>query len=260
MARAKVAEKPAKAEAEVVLPPVEDGEMATVASARVLSKKTRPPAAYTEATLLASMEHAAEFIDNPAYRKVLRRTSGLGTPATQAATIEGLKDAGLIEVLNKKELWPTEKGERLIDWLPEDTYSIERTAMWENELAMIETSGDDGAFMSAVISEVDRMVGVLRGKAAPATRAEGAHDDGPPTEKMLAVAKKICQEQKIRMPAGVKTSFQKCRDFLDTHISSAPSEKAVQFAQSIAVRKGIAVPHEVLLSRSGLSKWIDENK
>lgn len=255
---------------EVELPVVRDGELATVLRGEVLDKLTRAPALYTEATLLADMEHASKFVDDPSFRKALRRTSGLGTPATQAATIEGLKHDGLIE-LEKRSIRPTEKGRLLIQWLPPETYSIERTARWETELSLIEKTGDSAPFMAEVRAEVQRTVAALRTLPAPPplssaaaepARSSGEFMSGAPSDKMRELAEKIEKRTGRPLPPEVLTSFQACRKFLDEHASamSAPSPKALDFADTIAKRKGVKVPPAALKDASKLSDWINKNR
>ena len=49
------------------------------------SEQTRPPARYTEATLLSAMETAGKRVDDEELREAMSER-GLGTPATRAAT------------------------------------------------------------------------------------------------------------------------------------------------------------------------------
>jgi DNA topoisomerase-3 len=55
----------------------------------VKALKTKPPARYTEATLLGAMEGAGKLIDDDELREAMAE-KGLGTPATRASIIEGL--------------------------------------------------------------------------------------------------------------------------------------------------------------------------
>src|SRR5207253_7415337 len=71
------------------LVPVQPGEMPRTERAEVKGLKTRPPARYSEATLLGAMEGAGKFIEDDELREAMHE-KGLGTPATRAAIIEGL--------------------------------------------------------------------------------------------------------------------------------------------------------------------------
>ncbi|MEE5993713.1 MAG: DNA topoisomerase 3 [Oscillospiraceae bacterium] len=93
---------------------------------------TSPPKPFTEDTLLSAMEHAGqENFDDDTEKK------GLGTPATRAATIEGLVKNGYAERKNK-QIVSTEKGKNLIAVVPDEVKSAKLTADWENKLKLVE--------------------------------------------------------------------------------------------------------------------------
>ena len=67
--------------------------------------------------------------------------TGIGTPATRAATIEKLVQKGFLERKGDRKskiLLPTEKGRALVTVMPEQIQSPEMTADWENKLLRIE--------------------------------------------------------------------------------------------------------------------------
>ncbi|MDB5929151.1 MAG: topoisomerase, partial [Polaromonas sp.] len=90
------------------LVPVKPGERVGVEAADVKALKTRPPARYSEATLLGAMEGAGKTIDDDELREAMQE-KGLGTPATRAATIEGLI-AEKYMLREGRELIPTAKA------------------------------------------------------------------------------------------------------------------------------------------------------
>ncbi len=118
------------------LPDVQKGQKAKVLSPKAINGKTKPPARYTEATLLSAMEHPGRFVDDKALKEALESTSGLGTPATRADIIEKLFNTFYIE-RKGKELYPTSKGMQLIGLVPVDLKSPELTGKWEQQLALI---------------------------------------------------------------------------------------------------------------------------
>ncbi|MBR6781149.1 MAG: DNA topoisomerase III, partial [Clostridia bacterium] len=118
------------------LPNLQQGQTVNVRDVRVLNGKTRPPARYTEATLLTAMEHPTGQVDDKQLRAVLESTSGLGTPATRADIIEKLFGNFSIE-RNGKEIRPTAKGRQLVRIVPEDLRSATLTAKWEQRLQNI---------------------------------------------------------------------------------------------------------------------------
>jgi DNA topoisomerase-3 len=118
------------------LPAINQGEPLQVLAAKALPGKTKPPARYTEATLLSAMEHPGKTIVNRELRETLENTSGLGTPATRAEIIEKLFNSFYME-RNGKEIKPTSKGVQLVGLVPVELKSAELTAKWEQQLAEI---------------------------------------------------------------------------------------------------------------------------
>ncbi len=121
------------------LPPVSQGEKVMTERVEIKEDKTKPPARFTEATILSAMENAGKLIDDEELAEAMKER-GLGTPATRAAIIETLIAANYI-VRHGKELQPTPKAIQTITLLktavPELT-SPEMTGDWEFRLREIE--------------------------------------------------------------------------------------------------------------------------
>lgn len=111
------------------------GEQKKVQSCKINKSKTKPPARYTEATLLTAMESPGKFIEDEELRESMKG-SGLGTPATRAEIIEKLLHTSYIE-RQGKELVPTSKGMQLIKLVAPALKSPELTAQWEQHLSNI---------------------------------------------------------------------------------------------------------------------------
>jgi len=122
------------------LVPVRPGEQVRTESADVKGLKTRPPARYSEATLLGAMEGAGKFVDDDELREAMQE-KGLGTPATRAAIIEGLLAEKYI-LREGRELIPTAKAFQLMTLLRglgvEELSKAELTGEWEYKLAQME--------------------------------------------------------------------------------------------------------------------------
>ena len=129
-------------------------------------KQTLAPRRYTEATLLSAMESAGRAIEDDALRLAMKDT-GLGTPATRAATIETLLRRGYV-IRQQKNLVSTALGEGLIAGLPVPSLaSPELTGAWEARLARMargEERRED--FMRDIAGYVRALVDGVR--AAPA--------------------------------------------------------------------------------------------
>lgn len=102
-----------------VLPELKKGQSLPVKKLEVTEGKTKPPAHYTEATLLTSMEKG-----------------GLGTVATRADIIEKLFNTFYMEKKGN-DLLITSKGRQLLELVPSDLKKPELTARWEKELQKI---------------------------------------------------------------------------------------------------------------------------
>lgn len=130
-------------EQEQSLPDLKKGDRLKPVSIQTVNGKTKPPARYTEATLLTAMEHPGKFIEDEALREAMDKTSGLGTPATRADIIEKLFNSFYME-RRGKEIHPTSKGAQLVELVPGDLKSPELTAVWERKLTQI-SRGQTGA-------------------------------------------------------------------------------------------------------------------
>ena len=127
-------DKPDKGEdREPPLPVLSEGDARKVEKASVKACKTKPPAPHTDASLLNLMENAGRDIEDEALREQMK-SSGLGTPATRAATIERLIQVGYAR-RRGKTIVSTEKGRQLIDVVPEQIASAVTTGKWEKFLS-----------------------------------------------------------------------------------------------------------------------------
>lgn len=119
------------------LPPLRVGDSATPERANLDAKLTRPPAPYTEGTLIAAMKGAARFVADPELRQRLQDAAGIGTEATRASIIATLVQRGLL-MKAKKAVRSTPTGQMLIDTVPGPVSDPATTAIWEAMLAQIE--------------------------------------------------------------------------------------------------------------------------
>src|SRR5437868_6609647 len=116
--------------------PVKPSEVAKVLAVEVRENETKPPARFTEATLLSAMEGAGKLVEDEELREAMRER-GLGTPATRATIIEGLIHDGYVH-RQARELIATAKGLALITLLrgigATELTSPEMTGEWEYKL------------------------------------------------------------------------------------------------------------------------------
>jgi DNA topoisomerase-3 len=122
------------------LPPVAAGEKVATREVAASAHQTKPPARYTEATLLSAMEGAGKLVEDDELRAAME-AKGLGTPATRAAIIEGLIREEYVH-RNGRELVPTPKAFSLLFALKHfgvtEITSPELTGDWEFKLKLME--------------------------------------------------------------------------------------------------------------------------
>lgn len=124
-------------EEDQALPHLEPGTPVRCAEAEALAKQTKPPARYSEGTLLRAMETAGKLVDDDEAAEAMK-DAGIGTPATRAAIIERLIDAGYVE-REGRSLRATEKGVGVVRMLGDHLLtSPELTGRWEQRLNRIE--------------------------------------------------------------------------------------------------------------------------
>lgn len=137
------------------------GETAQTEAVELIALQTRPPARYSEATLLGAMEGAGKLVEDEELREAMQE-KGLGTPATRAATIEGLlREKYLIR--EGREMIPTAKAFQLLTLLRglgvEELSRPALTGEWEHKLSLIEKKElERDAFMREISAITQNMV------------------------------------------------------------------------------------------------------
>lgn len=153
------------------LPDLTQGGKLPISTITINTGKTKPPARFTEATLLSAMENPVKYMESRDLRqkKALSETGGLGTVATRADIIEKLFHSFLIEKKGN-ELLITSKGKQLLELVPEDLKKPELTAKWELQLSDIANGNrkehafiqDIQHYTEALIEEIRSADGTFR--------------------------------------------------------------------------------------------------
>jgi DNA topoisomerase-3 len=265
-----------------LLPPLGNGETAQLHDPSIENKETRPPPRYNEGTLIEAMQNAWRFVDDEVLRERLKEAKGIGTPATRAEIIGGLKKQGFL-IAQGKHIVPTEAGLSLFGVLKQADPALVDPGV----TAQLECLLDDvvvgkqemvGA-IDAVCSVAERIIGKLKdGAAAGGPPLLGAavgngHETFPPTPAMKRFADSLARQKGIKPPPGYKTSISICRKFLNEHApkkaegetpgklnSKPPSPAQLLYAKKIAQGKGLIIPDEAKASSGAMSAWIDSNR
>ena len=189
---------------EKTLPQLTQGQELAVDQAEVKEGVTKPPAHYTEASLLAAMEQAGrEEQPKDTQRK------GIGTAATRAGILERLVNQGFVQRVKGKDgqaaaLIPAQSGSALAAILPEPLRSPQLTAQWEWSLQKIE----DGLLEpEAFLSEVQEMVTGLVADFVPVEDAEYLF----PSNRPVVGTCPRCGREVTESPKGFFCENPRCR-------------------------------------------------
>ncbi|MDN2584280.1 DNA topoisomerase [Aquibium sp. ELW1220] len=267
------------AEVAETLPPMKDGETAALSEPRVKACTTEPPARYNEGTLIDAMQNAWKFVADPALRDRLKEAKGIGTPATRAEIIKGLKAQNLLAASGKYVI-PTASGLRLYELLRSAAPSLVDpgiTAQWEMHLDEVVLGQSDfravidGIAQSTaeLISSMQQQAGIKLG-LAPAPRANlGGRGSRRP---FSAGPRKGSRKRTGGQPKGAASLQSRDHrthptDTLSTgsgrpesgrDISRKPTPRMVAFARSLAKRKGIVLPPNCELNFDQCRKFLEQ--
>ena len=212
-------------------------------------------------------------------RERLKEAKGIGTPATRAEIIGGLKKQGFL-IAQGKQIVPTETGLSLFGILKQADPALVDPGV----TAQLECLLDDvlvgkqemiGA-IDAVCYVAQRIIGKLKNGAnagGPTLLGAQVGNDAaayPPTPAMKRFAHSLARQKGIKPPAGYKTSISICRAFLNQHapknadgetagkVGPKPASPAqLLYAKKIAQGKGIVIPEEAKSNSAAMSAWID---
>jgi DNA topoisomerase-3 len=275
-----------KDEGKQLLPPLRNGEAALLREPKVEAKETKPPPRYNEGTLVEAMQNAWRFVEDPALRERLKEAKGIGTPATRAEIIKGLKRQDFLAAKGKLVV-PTARGLTLFGVLEQadpalvDPGVTARLEFLLDEVLVGKQQAE--AAIDAVCEQAARIIGRLveSGAAAPLQGHDAAGATlpsivplpgpaRPPSPAMRKFVEDLAARLNVKPPSGYTKSAEACRGFLDRHApkrpdgrgdaTPAPSAAQRAFAETIARDKGIAVPDETKANARALSAWIDANR
>jgi DNA topoisomerase-3 len=236
-----------------LLPALRHGETALLRDAEVEAKETRPPPRYNEGTLIEAMQNAWRFVADEALQERLKEAKGIGTPATRAEIIRGLKGQDFLAA-EGKHIVPTERGLSLFAVLERaDPALVDPgvTAQMERLLDEVLVGQQEmvGA-IDAVCAQASRIIGRLREGASSGDAAlllggvaKGSGADRPPTPAMKRFVDGLARQKELKPPRGYTTSSTICRAFLDQHAprkGAAPVSVEADAKQPAPARRATA--------------------
>ena len=158
-------------DADQLLPNLTKGQLLSSLQADLLEKATSAPKPYSDATLLAAMTGIGAHVSDPAVRKILKDTDGLGTEATRAGIIELLFKRGFL-LRQGKSIVATDTGRIFITALPDVATTPDMTAQWEAQLtAIAEGRGQYQALMDPLTEQLQAMT--LASRSVVPTQLKG---------------------------------------------------------------------------------------
>lgn len=252
-------------------PLVSKGDSVFVGDVYLKAMQTKPPTRYTEVNFPMAMENVGKTITDPKYRKLLRKSEGIGTPATRSSIMDTLARREFLEV-KKGVLYSTPKGRDLIKYVPEWLKSAAMTAAWEDYLIQICDERDDAKciamrdeFNARQKTQVENLITGMINKFDGKLGERVTNAPKKVTEKMKKAIRLIADKNGLSIPKGTLTDPVKAKAWLDEHaknIDTTPSEGQIKFLESIIpnVPEGTEIPDNIKTDRRACSLFIDKFK
>ena len=223
-----------EADDSAALPVMAVGDTVTVSAGEVVAKRTSPPPAFTDGTLIAAMSGVHKFVTDPAVKKRLKESSGIGTEATRADTIETLLKRRFVERKGKNGLQATQLGKSLIAVLPNGLTDPGVTALWEDQLSAIEKGETTAeAFLAQQSASIAGHIEKARGTTVKLAGApQRAAKTPPPTpiaghgSACPACSKGTMQTRAVRTGKFAGKSFLGCSNYPTCKHSIWPKTQA----------------------------------
>lgn len=146
--------EPEDEDAAQTLPVLQKGDVVDLLSVDGREDQTKPPAYFTEGTLIAAMETIWKAFDDPHLQEKLKEAGGIGTPATRSMIIQELKRKNYLETEGKK-LHCTEDGRQVLLTASPKVRSAVLTAQFEAKLQEIERGTTT---LSAFVTEYEDFI------------------------------------------------------------------------------------------------------
>ncbi|MCS7245705.1 MAG: type I DNA topoisomerase [candidate division WOR-3 bacterium] len=212
-----------------ILPKLEKNEKLEKLNIELLEKETQPPPRYTESTLVKMLEKL-----------------GIGRPSTYAQIIKTLKQRKYVKLKNGV-FYPTELGEKLIDWLNSEyswVIDYEFTAKMEENLDLVEEGKLDWKVVASEIYEKLK-------------DANEKLQDTKPSLKQLELAEKLSKELNIELKEEIKKDKNKLSKWIDNY--KPPTKKQIELAMELSKKLNIKIEDEILKSQKKLEKWLKQH-
>jgi len=264
----------AEVEAEQTLPSLSDGERAILSDPRVEAKRTQPPPRYNEGTLVDAMQNAWRFVEDPALRERLKEAKGIGTPATRAEIIKGLKQQNLLAADGKLVL-PTPGGLQLFELLRGAAPALVdpgMTALWEMRLDEVVIGRADyrkviDGIATAAHELIDALLKRPSGTVDLATTLPRRRGHRRPSGQADSRTK-LKDTKTVRSRRGAQAAqasmSKPAASAANAHAegavrSKAPTDKMVAYARNLARSKKVNLPEGCQQDFNTCRRFLDEH-
>lgn len=247
-----------------LLPSLHDGEAARLQDPVVEDKETKPPPRYNEGTLIEAMQNAWRFVEDTALRDRLKEAKGIGTPATRAEIIRGLKTQEFLTILGKN-IVPTDRGLSLFGVLERADPALVNpgvTAQLECLLDDVlvgrqKMMGAIDAVCVAAVRIIERLTSASELIATPLVGVVTSQQNAerPPTPATKRFVDSIAKQKGIKPPRGYAKSRSMCRGFLDQHAAKNRDSGAAG-EQGHAVGEFVTTPAAGVLIPVADPTWV----
>ena len=259
------------------LPSMTNGEMATLTDPRVRICTTQPPPRYNEGTLIDAMQNAWRFVEDPTLKERLKEAKGIGTPATRAEIIKGLKAQNLLTAMGKLVI-PTPSGLKLYEVLSQAAPSLVdpgTTAQWEMRLDDVVIGRTDfRAVIDGIAQNAEDLINRLQKNTAlkialapSSQRGRGARRNGKKNFGTKTTRRRSTNLPAQRSFEGGQTGelappAHEVAGTVTRRSSSAlrkPTPKMINYARSLAQRAGVPLPSSVLQDFGACRAFLQEH-
>jgi DNA topoisomerase-3 len=263
-------------ETEQTLPPLTDGEMVRLTEPRVEAKRTQAPPRYNEGTLIDAMQNAWRFVEDLGVRERLKEAKGIGTPATRAEIIKGLRKQNLLAA-DGKWVVPTSAGLQLFELLRAAAPALVdpgTTAEWEMQLdAVVTGKADHRRVIDAIAVEAEKLIGVLQKRecgavnlsAAPvkpeprkrrSRRAAAAKDE---TASAKPTRRRAAASAKPKRPHRGRAHEARSAPETSAGVRAAPTDRMVAYAEKLAKTKKLPLPPGYAKDFQACRRFLDQH-
>ena len=268
---------------EQTLPVLTDGEASLLTNPKVEAKRTQPPPRYSEGTLVDAMQNAWRFVKDPELRERLKEAKGIGTPATRAEIIKGLKQQNLLTA-DGKFVVPTIGGLQIFEVLRGAAPSLvdpATTATWEMRLDdVVSGRSDFRRVIDSIATMAGELIQILQSHSGsrvdleiPTKATPGGGWRKPPAKgharkRTAAAAPETPAPRRRRSPkpsrAPAATTGNNDPSPNPPHRvlkadGATPTVKMVAYAKSLASKKGIPLPPRCDQDFETCRRFLDQN-